>query len=180
MKIDILTTENKYDIIYADPPWRYHDTLGGNAKMGAMPYDTMTEEEIHALPIQKIAEKDCVLFLWATMPKLQETLNTITAWGFTYKTCAFCWVKTNPKSGSIFAGLGRWVQGNAEICLLATRGHPHRVSKCVKQIIHAPRGKHSEKPAEVRNRITQLMGGGGDKNRIVCTSIRRRLGLLGE
>ena len=89
----------KYNIIYADPPWSYNDTLGGNAKMGAMPYPTMTQEEIHAMPLKEITAKDCVLFMWATMPKLQEALDTIKAWGFTYKTCAFCWVKQNPRGG---------------------------------------------------------------------------------
>lgn len=159
MKVDIYNTEKKYDIIYADPPWAYHDTLGGNAKMGAMPYPTMTDEEICAMPIgNKIAKKDSILFMWATMPKLQEALDVIKAWGFKYKTCAFCWVKQNPKSGGIYAGLGRWVQGNAELCLLATKGHPHRISKSVKQIVMAPRGRHSAKPSEVRDRIVQLMG----------------------
>ncbi len=159
MKVDIYNTEKKYDIIYADPPWAYHDTLGGNAKMGAMPYPTMTNEEICAMPIgNKIAKKDSILFMWATMPKLQEALDVIKAWGFKYKTCAFCWVKQNPKSGGIYAGLGRWVQGNAELCLLATKGHPHRISKSVKQIVMAPRGRHSAKPSEVRDRIVQLMG----------------------
>lgn len=148
----------KYSIIYADPPWTYNDTLGGNAKMGAMPYETMKQEEINDLPISDISEKNCVLFLWATMPKLHEALETIKAWGFTYKTCAFCWVKQNPVSKSIFAGLGRWVQGNAELCLLATKGHPHRISKSVKQIVIAPRGRHSQKPDEVRDRIVELMG----------------------
>lgn len=159
MKVDIYNTEKKYDIIYADPPWAYHDTLGGNAKMGAMPYPTMTNEEICAMPIgNKIAKKDSILFMWGTMPKLQEALDVIKAWGFKYKTCAFCWVKQNPKSGGIYAGLGRWVQGNAELCLLATKGHPHRISKSVKQIVMAPRGRHSAKPSEVRDRIVQLMG----------------------
>lgn len=159
MKVDIYNTEKKYDIIYADPPWAYHDTLGGNAKMDAMPYPTMTNEEICAMPIgNKIAKKDSILFMWATMPKLQEALDVIKAWGFKYKTCAFCWVKQNPKSGGIYAGLGRWVQGNAELCLLATKGHPHRISKSVKQIVMAPRGRHSAKPSEVRDRIVQLMG----------------------
>lgn len=60
MKIDIYNTEKKYDIIYADPPWTYNDTLGGNAKMGAMPYPTMTQEELCAMPIHKIAKKDSV------------------------------------------------------------------------------------------------------------------------
>lgn len=164
MKVDIYNTEKKYDIIYADPPWAYHDTLGGNAKMGAMPYPTMTNEEICAMPIgNKIAKKDSILFMWATMPKLQEALDVIKAWGFKYKTCAFCWVKQNPKSGGVYAGLGRWVQGNAELCLLATKGHPHRISKSVKQIVMAPRGKHSAKPSEVRDRIVQLMGEDTDR-----------------
>lgn len=164
MKVDIYNTEKKYDIIYADPPWAYHDTLGGNAKMGAMPYPTMTNEEICAMPIgNKIAKKDSILFMWATMPKLQEALDVIKAWGFKYKTCAFCWVKQNPKSGGIYAGLGRWVQGNAELCLLATKGHPHRISKSVKQIVMAPRGRHSAKPPEVRDRIIQLMGEDTDR-----------------
>lgn len=46
--------KKKYEIIYADPPWSYNDTLGGNAKMGAMPYDTMTQDEINALPLKEI------------------------------------------------------------------------------------------------------------------------------
>ncbi len=91
--------KKKYEIIYADPPWSYNDTLGGNAKMGAMPYDTMTQDEINALPLKEITAKDCILFMWATMPKLQEALDTIRAWGFKYKTCAFCWVKQNPTRG---------------------------------------------------------------------------------
>lgn len=125
---------------------------------------TMTNEEICAMPIgNKIAKKDSILFMWATMPKLQEALDVIKAWGFKYKTCAFCWVKQNPKSGGIYAGLGRWVQGNAELCLLATKGHPHRISKSVKQIVMAPRGRHSAKPSEVRDRIVQLMGEDTDR-----------------
>ena len=160
MKVDIFTTDKKYDIIYADPPWLYNDTLGGKAKMGAMPYPCMTQDEIKSLPIHALAAKDSVLFLWATMPKIQEALDTIKAWGCKYKTCAFCWVKQNPKSGGIYAGLGRWVQGNAELCLLATKGHPHRKRKDIKQIVMSPRGRHSEKPNEVRERIVSLMGGG--------------------
>lgn len=86
--------------------------------------------------------------------------KVIKAWGFKYKTCAFCWVKQNPKSGGIYSGLGHWTNGNAELCLFAKKGTPHRVSKNVKQIVLSPRGRHSEKPAEVRERIVQLMGDG--------------------
>ena len=177
MKVDIFNTDRKYDVIYADPPWEYQDK--GCSGAANKHYPTLSDQDIHKLPIGKCAKKDCVLFLWATMPKLQEALDTIKAWGFKYKTCAFCWVKQNPKSGGIFAGIGRWVQGNAELCLLATKGHPHRASKSVKQIVLAPRGRHSEKPAEVRKRIETLMGGGG-AHRAFCPSVSRRLGRLGQ
>lgn len=150
--------DKKYNIIYADPPWSYKDKRGKDPKWGAMTYPTMTQAELHELPVQNIASKDCVLFLWATMPLLQEALNTIKAWGFTYKTCAFCWVKQNRSGNGIYAGLGHWVQGNAEICLLATKGHPSRVSKSVKQIVMAPLRARSQKPDEVRDRIVELMG----------------------
>ena len=161
MKVDIFNTDRKYDVIYADPPWAYQDK--GCSGAANKHYPTLSDQDICKLPVGKCAKKDCVLFLWATMPKLQEALDTIKAWGFKYKTCAFCWVKQNPKSGGIFAGLGRWVQGNAELCLLATKGHPHRISKSVKQIVLAPRGRHSEKPAEVRKRIETLTGVGAER-----------------
>ena len=121
-------------------------------------YNTMSIEEICNLPIQKISDKDCILFLWATMPKLQEAFKVIESWGFTYKTCAFTWIKLNPKAGTIFKGLGRWVQGNSELVLLATKGKPHRVSKSISQIVMAKRGRHSQKPEEVREKIVKLMG----------------------
>jgi len=116
--------KKKYEIIYADPPWSYNDTLGGNAKMGAMPYDTMTQDEINALPLKEITAKNCILFMWATMPKLQEALDTIRAWGFKYKTCAFCWVKQNPKRGGcslVWAGGCKATRSSASSLRRATR-----------------------------------------------------------
>jgi site-specific DNA-methyltransferase (adenine-specific) len=92
------------------------------------------------------------------MPKLPLAIDTMIAWGFRYITCAFVWIKTNPKSGGIYSGLGYWTCGNAELCLLGKVGSPKRISSCVKQIVIAPRGRHSEKPDEVRNRIVQLIG----------------------
>lgn len=180
MKVDIADTDKRYSVIYADPPWLYNDSLGGLSRMGATPYPCMKQEDINNLPVSSIAEKDCVLFLWVTMPKLQEGLETIKAWGFKYKTCAFCWVKQNPKNGGIYSGLGRWVCGNAELCLLATKGHPKRVCKSIKQIVLAPRGRHSAKPPEVRDRIMQLMGGGEIIHRAFCKRSCTRLGLLGQ
>ena len=158
MKIDIFNTSKKYSIIYADPPWKYDNPKNNNPAMGGITYDVMDLRDICNLPISNLCEKDCALFLWATMPKLREALKVIDAWGFKYKTCAFCWVKQNPKNDKIYSGLGHWTNGNAELCLFATKGQPKRQAKNIKQIVLAHRGRHSEKPSEVRERMVGLMG----------------------
>lgn len=150
--------EKKYSVIYADPPWNY--AAGGKTRNVERHYRTMKPEDIYSLPVQDIAEDDCLLFLWATFPNLDVALETIRRWGFQYKTAAFVWVKRNRKSPSWFWGLGNWTRANAEICLLATKGKPKRASASVHSIIDAPIGRHSEKPAETRDRIVQLAGGG--------------------
>ncbi len=148
----------KYQIIYADPPWKYKDRLNLQNEGSALHYNTMNIDDICRLPIKNISDKNCILFIWVTMPMLEEVFKVITAWGFKYKTCGFCWIKTNPKSKTIFKGIGRWVMGNAEICLLATKGKPQRIVKNIHQIVMSERGKHSKKPNEVRERIVKLMG----------------------
>ena len=126
--------------------------------MGGITYPTMTVAELSALPVGDLAAKDCALFCWATWPLIQEALQVIEAWGFTYTTCGFCWVKLNPSGVGWYSGLGHWCNGNTEACLFAKRGRPQRVAKNVKQLVLAPRGRHSAKPPEVRDRIVQLMG----------------------
>ena len=115
-------------------------------------------QEIWDLPVCDIAENDCVLFLWVTYPKLIDCIKTIEKWGFTYKTCAFSWVKKNKKSDTWFWGLGYWTRANNEICLLATKGKPKRVSKGVHQIVDDRIREHSRKPDCVRDRIVELCG----------------------
>ncbi|MFC1678036.1 MT-A70 family methyltransferase [Planctomycetota bacterium] len=149
---------SKYKIIYADCPWPYNNPKGNDPSMGGITYPTMSMEDIKNLQVNQIADKDCALFLWATMPKLPQAIQVIEAWGFTYTTCPFVWVKLNPISGGIYSGLGHWTNGNAELCLLGKKGRPKRQAKNVKQIVMAPRGKHSAKPPEVRDRIVRLMG----------------------
>ena len=125
-KIDIYNTNKKYNIIYADPPWTYRDkALAGN-RGACCKYDVMSIEDIKELPVKDIATEDCVLFMWVTMPKLNECFDVIKAWGFDYKTCAFTWVKLNRKSDGLFWGMGRWTRANAEVCLIATKGKPKR------------------------------------------------------
>jgi N6-adenosine-specific RNA methylase IME4 len=159
----------KYRTILADPPWSYDDPSlerGGALRH----YQTMSIEEICGLPIAALAADDCVLFMWATFPKLFECGAVIKAWGFEYKTCAFVWIKTNkrlnPDQASFFPvdsfdsfwGMGRWTRSNAEICLLGVRGQPKRLSASVHQLIYAPVSKHSRKPPETRDRIIELCG----------------------
>lgn len=98
------------------------------------------------------------LVLWATFPQLPEALRLIKAWGFTFKTVAFVWLKLNRKSPTWFYGLGYWTRGNAEICLLAKRGHPKRYSKSVHQFIISPVEEHSKKPDITREKIIELAG----------------------
>ena len=150
--------DKKYKIIYADPPWTYDNMKDKNPDMGGITYPTMTLDEIKAMPVQDITDKDCALFMWATMPKLREAFEVIDAWGFRYITCAVTWVKQNPKGEGIYSGLGHWTNGNAELCLFAKKGAPKRQAKNVKQIVLSPRGKHSAKPIEVRDRIVSLIG----------------------
>lgn len=146
----------KYKVIYADCPWDYDDK-NCNGAIGNH-YTSLSVRDLECLPIHLVADKDCVLFLWATYPFLPEALRVISAWGFKYKSIAFQWVKLNPKSLTPFYGLGRWTRGNTEPCLLATRGSPHRVAKDVFQLVVCPRDGHSVKPPVVRDQIEHLMG----------------------
>ena len=149
-------TIGHYSVIYADPPWRYQrSSVQGAAEKH---YPTMGIDELCALPVADLAAPDSVLFLWATFPQLPEALRLIKAWGFQYKSVAFVWLKQNRKSEGWFYGLGFWTRGNAEICLLATRGHPKRHAANVHQFIISPIQEHSKKPDEARHRIETLMG----------------------
>jgi len=150
--------KKKYNIIYADPPWSYRLYNGTGNGSAAKHYKTMKPEEIYNLPVQDIAAENCILFLWVTFPNLEIGLETIRRWGFKYKTAAFVWVKRNKKSPGWFWGLGSWTRANAEVCLLATKGKPKRISKSVHSIIDAPVEEHSKKPDITRDRIVQLMG----------------------
>ena len=143
-------------MIYADPPWRYQrSAVQGAAEKH---YPTMGIDELCALPVADLAAPDSVLFMWATFPQLPEALRLIKAWGFQYKSVAFVWLKQNRKSEGWFYGLGFWTRGNAEVCLLATRGHPKRQAANVHQFIISPIREHSRKPEEAREKIVALMG----------------------
>lgn len=153
---DIFNTNKKYKIIYADPPWQYSDKGSNGAAENH--YRTMRFEEICKLPINKIADSNCVLFLWTTYPMLREAMELMEAWGFHYKTIGFQWLKQNKSGKGWFFGLGRWTRGNTEPCLIGLKGKPKRKSCSVSQLIESPLSRHSEKPAIVRDKIVELMG----------------------
>ena len=118
----------------------------------------MKDEELYHLPVQNLADKNCVLFLWCTFPKLPEALKLIEAWGFTFKTVGFVWIKQNKSGKGYFLGLGWWTRSNAEICLIAVKGKPKRKSASVRQLLFSPVEEHSKKPDEARDKIIELMG----------------------
>ena len=165
-----------YGAILADPPWRYRTwdkrtaiprvRSSGTNVCAAVHYETMTVEELCALSVAELAADDCSLFLWVTWPNLLDGLAALTAWGFTFKTCAFCWTKAHAGQVEMFRddldgllGMGYWTRANTEPCLLATRGNPKRLNADVRQAIIEPRREHSRKPPGVHARIERLVAG---------------------
>ena len=154
--------DKKYNIIYADPAWSYNDKMKMKGVHGMIRgaesfYQTMSIDDIKNLPVEAISDENCILFMWVTMPLLPEGLDVIKAWSFKYKTCGFTWIKKT-KKGKIHCGMGHYTRGNAELCLIATKGKIKRINASVSQIIISEIQRHSQKPQEVRSKITQLYG----------------------
>ena len=156
--------KKKYNIIYADPPWTFKTYSDkGKGRSAENHYPCMNIDDIYKLPVQDIADEDCILLMWVTYPLLKEGIKTMEEWGFTYKTCAFSWIKKNKNAdifsdGGLFWGLGYWTRSNNEICLLGTKGKPKRQSKGVHQVVMSKIDKHSKKPDIVKDRIVELCG----------------------
>lgn len=158
-----------YAAIYADPPWHfkvYSLDKSSKVRHPSQHYNTMTTPEISALPVGDLAAPDSVLFMWFSWPQLIDALDLIKAWGFVYKTCAFCWIKADGSRIDMFSAsmpvdmtLGYWTRSNSEACLLATRGKPKRIDGGVRQAIIEPRRQHSRKPDCVYQRIEKLVPG---------------------
>lgn len=149
----------KYQIIYADPPWSYKNYKNDTAsRWVGNKYKLMNVSDICALPINEMANDNCVLFLWVTPPTLFDGLKVMKAWGFEYKTKGFCWVKKNKIADSFFWGMGYWTRSNTEDCLIGIKGRPKRINAGVHQIIYSPVEAHSKKPDIVRDKIVELVG----------------------
>jgi len=141
---EIGNIKGKYFLIYADPPWRYERTISSSREVERH-YPTMELEEIKAAkpfgkPIQEFVGDDAILYLWTPNPKLEEALEVLNAWGFTYRT-NMAWIKDS-------IGPGYWVRSRHELLLIGTKGAPPtpKVNLRPDSVIEAPRRKHSEKP----------------------------------
>lgn len=138
--------EKKYGVIYADPEWRF-EPYSRETGMDRSPdnhYPTSATADIILRPVKSIADKDCVLFLWATAPMLPQALRVMKEWGFEYKTHAI-WRKTRNGDGR---GSGYWFTGEHELLLVGTRGSiPAPATATGPSVIDAPwQGRHSAKP----------------------------------
>lgn len=160
---------NRYPAILCDPPWAFSTySAKGKGRSPEAWYDCMPLSVIKAMPIATMAQPDCLLFLWTTDPHLEHGLDVIRAWGFTYKTVAFTWVKTRRACAGATRldpdhdfpmGTGYWTRANPEMCLLASRGKPKALRHDVRQLIVAPRREHSRKPDEIYLHIEALCSG---------------------
>lgn len=146
-----------YSIVYADPPWSYRDKALSGERGAECRYDCMTPSDLMVMPVSQIVTADAFLFCWSTMPQLPVAIELMKWWGFDYRTVAFAWIKRT-KNGLLKWGMGNWTRANAELCLLGIRGRPERASAAVHSVIEAESVRHSEKPAETRERIVRLCG----------------------
>jgi N6-adenosine-specific RNA methylase IME4 len=131
--------DGMFELIYCDPPWRFAITEFENRAIENH-YPTLSLDELIALPVSSIAADDCVLFMWSPAAKLEEALQLVNRWGFTYRSGGV-WVKNS-------IGMGYYFRNQHEHLLIATKGSPPtpRPENRPASVIVAPRTQHSKKP----------------------------------
>ena len=166
-KIDIFNTNETFRVIYADPAWSYNDKqdtpqLGGASKH----YDTMSITELLRLPVNKISEKNSILFLWVTSPLLEDAFQVVSSWGFKYKT-SFIWDKVKHN-------MGHYNSVRHEILLVCTKGSCTPDNKVLYNSVQRieRNNNHSEKPIEFLNIIDDLYNY-GNKLEMFCRAIKK-------
>ena len=149
----------KYDIIYADPPWDYKcqkkdackGTGCGMLGSARRAYDCLSLAELKALPVGELASPDCLLFMWASSPHLDQAIELMKAWGFDWATVGFVWDKQRICPGY-------YTLSQVELCLIGKRGRipKPRGVRNARQLISVKSGRHSAKPEEVRQAIESM------------------------
>ena len=164
MFVDIFNTDRKYNVIYADPPWKYGSKqpfLQKGTRFHELEeiYTTESVKTMSEWDVGRIADTDCALFMWSTDSHIPEAIELMKAWGFKYVTVAFVWLKKTNRGAQV-ANLGQWTMKGAELCLLGTKGrmHKHKISHSVRQVFEAERTKHSKKPDVVYGFIETMFG----------------------
>ncbi|MCF6442065.1 MT-A70 family methyltransferase [Pseudoalteromonas luteoviolacea] len=169
--------EQKFGLIYADPAWQFNSKKsGGSMKSGAAQhYDTMSVDELKAMPVDSIAADNCILVMWYVGAMPEEAIEVVKAWGFTLKNMnGFMWNKLT-KNGLPFFGMGYWTRSGSESAIIATKGKPKVASRSVRAVGNCelngdelfkainysgnyPVLEHSRKPNEFRVKCEELAG----------------------
>lgn len=150
---DVEMPQDKYRVIYADPPWKYGNSMPSYFSEQANHYPLMTMEEICNMPVSEIAQDNAVLFLWVTSPILEESFRVVNAWGFKYKS-SFIWDK-------IKHNMGHYNSVRHEILLICTRGSCQPdIQKLYDSVQSIERTRHSEKPEAFREIIDTIYTNG--------------------
>jgi len=146
-KVDV----KKYSTILADPPWQFQNRTGKMAPehKRLKRYDTMKLKEIKELPIELLAKDKAHLYLWVPNALLQEGLDVMKAWGFTYKT-NIIWHKVRKDGEPDGRGVGFYFRNTTEILLFGIKGSMRTLDPGRSQvnIIRTMKQEHSRKPDE--------------------------------
>ena len=141
--------ERRYSVLVVDPPWPYGTNYDPESRRVGSPYQEIDIDEIKALKLP--AADDCVLWLWTTNAFLHEAYHVLEAWGFEPKT-VLTWAKDR-------IGVGVWLRGQTEHCIMAVKGNPvvHLYNQST--LLLAPSRAHSEKPDEFYSLVESLCEG---------------------
>ena len=136
----INTTSNKYSTILADPPWSTNQKGRTNVRSTESHYPLMSLDRIKAMPVSDLAAENAHLYLWIPNALLQEGLDVIKAWGFTYRSPLY-WIKPRLL-------LGNYIRNASETCLFATRGKAPVRFNAQPNWMFCTQQDHSHKPEE--------------------------------
>lgn len=148
---EMVLPKGKYHVLVADPPWPYTKRSTDTTHRGMIPYPSMTLDDIEALDVGSLAHEDCILWLWTTNAFMAEAHQVARSWGFDIKT-VLTWAKDR-------MGLGDWLRGQTEHCLLAVKGRPVVRLSNQTTLLHGRVGEHSQKPEEFYRLVDSLCPG---------------------
>jgi len=140
-----------YRVIVIDPPWPYEKRKNDPSQRGGLDYPTMSIEDLCEMEIEKLAHKNCILWTWTTNAFMREAYQCLDAWGFKDKTI-LTWDKGK-------MGMGDWLRGQTEHCIVAVRGRPTVVLTNQTTLLQAPRREHSRKPEKFYGLVEKLCPG---------------------